>query len=285
MQQDMIEKVELYRRGLIDRRELVKSIIAATGGYAAAHLFLESSGLAATLISSQEAQASNVDAETVHYPSGDIDVQAYLARPKGSGKFPGIILIHENRGLNEHIRDVARRFATEGFVAMAPDLLSRVGGTGKMSSPEAAIVAIGQLPPRASVEDLQAGYAYLEKYPDVDATKISSVGFCWGGWRGFMLATTVPTLHRAVVFYGSTPTDGLRNIQAPVMANYAQLDFRITGGAMATEKEMKELGKKFTYYVYPNANHAFFNDTGTRYDAEAAKLAWTRTLEFLRSSG
>jgi carboxymethylenebutenolidase len=286
MRQDMIEKVEMYRRGLIDRRELMKSIIAATGGYAAAHLFLESSGLAATLISSQEAQASNVDAETVHYASGDVEVQAYLAKPKGGdAKHPGVIVIHENRGLNEHIRDVTRRFASEGFVAMAPDLLSRAGGTGKMVSPEAAIAAIGQLPPRASVQDLQAGYAFLEKSPDVDPAKISSVGFCWGGWRSFMLATMVPTLHRAVVFYGSTPTEGLQNIQAPVMANYAQLDYRITGGAMATEKEMKELGKKFSYYVYPNANHAFFNDTGDRYSPDAAKLAWTRTLEFLRSSG
>ena len=194
-------------------------------------------------------------------------------------------MIHENRGLNEHIRDVARRFAAEGYVALAPDLLSRLGGTGKMKTPEEATAAINQLAPNASVEDLKESYAYLEKDPDVDSAKISSVGFCWGGWRSFMLATTVPTLHRAVVFYGSTPTDGLQNIHAPVMANYAQFDQRITGNAIQTEKQMKELGKKFSYYVYPNANHAFFNDTGPRYNAEAAKLAWTRTLEFLRSAG
>jgi carboxymethylenebutenolidase len=285
MQHDIIEKVDLYRQGLIDRRELLKSVIAVTGGYAAAHLFLESSGLAATLISSQEALAANVDAETVHYQSGVFDIQAYLAKPQGEGKHPGIILIHENRGLNEHIRDVARRFAAEGFVTMAPDLLSRVGGTAKMATPDAAIEAINQLPATASVEDLKAGYAFLEKYSSVDPAKISSVGFCWGGWRSFMLATTVPTLHRTVVFYGSTPNDGLQNIQAPVMAHYAQFDFRITGNAIATQNQMKELGKKFTYHVYPSANHAFFNDTGPRYDAGAAKLAWTRTLEFLRSSG
>jgi carboxymethylenebutenolidase len=284
MRQDMIETLEAYRRGSIDRRELMKSIIAACGGYAAAHLFLESSGLAATLISAQESRAANVDADTVNYSGGAGEVQAYLAKPKGEGKFPGVIVIHENRGLNEHIRDVARRFAAEGFLALAPDLLSRAGGTGKMGSPEAAIAAITQLPPRASVEDLKAGYDFLQKLPNIDSTRISSVGFCWGGWRSFMLATMEPSLYRAVVFYGSTPVDGLQNIHAPVLANYAQLDFRITGGAPATQKEMADLGKKFTYYVYPNANHAFFNDTGDRYDPAAAKLAWSRTLEFLRSS-
>jgi carboxymethylenebutenolidase len=285
MRHDLMQKVDLYRRGQIDRRELLKSIIAFTGSYAAAHLFLESSGLAATLISAQESQAVNVDAETVRFPSSDAEIMAYLVKPKGEGKYAAVIVIHENRGLNEHIRDVARRFAAEGFEALAPDLLSREGGTAKMNTPEEATAAIRKLSPLLSVRDLRAAYAFLEKDPRVEPGKISSVGFCWGGWRSFMMATTIPTLHRAVVFYGSTPDDGLQNIHAPVLEHYAQLDFRITGNAVLTEKTMTELGKKFTYYVYPNANHAFFNDTGLRYDPEAAKLAWSRTLEFLRSPG
>jgi carboxymethylenebutenolidase len=285
MQRDMIEKVKLYHRGLIGRRELMKSIIGVTGGYAAAHLFLESSGLAAAPMLDQGTQAANVDSETVHFPSSSYDIQAYLAKPKSGEKHPGIILIHENRGLTDHICDVARRFAAEGFVALAPDLLSRAGGTSKMSTPEAATSAINQMAPRASVDDLKAGYGFLQKHPEVDSGKISSVGFSWGGWRSFMLATAVPTLYRAVVFYGGTPTEGLQNIHAPVMANYAQFDFRITGNAITTQNLMKDLGKKFTFYVYPKAEYDFFNETGSRYDAEAAKLAWSRTLEFLRSSG
>jgi carboxymethylenebutenolidase len=284
MHRDIMAKVDLYRRGRIDRRELLKSIVAATGGYAAAHLFLESSGLAATLISPQESQAVNVDAETVRFPSSNAEIMAYLVKPKGEEKHPAVIVIHENRGLNEHIRDVARRFAAEGFVALAPDLLSREGGTATMKTPEEATTAIRKLSPLTSVRDLRAAFAFLERDPNVEPDKISSVGFCWGGWRSFMMATTIPTLHRAVVFYGSTPDDGLQNIHAPVLAHYAQQDFRITGNAVLTEKTMKELGKKFSYYVYPGAEHAFFNDTGPRYDAEAAKLAWSRTLEFLRSA-
>lgn len=283
MQGEIERSVELYRSGRIHRRDLLKSVIAVTGGYAAAHMFLESSGLSATVISSQEAQAADLDAENVTYPSGSVTIQAYLAKPKGDGKHPGIVVIHENRGLNENIRDIARRFAAEGYVALAPDILSRAGGTAGMKSPEAAIAAIGQIPPEISVSDLDAGCQYLQKHPSAEAEKISSVGFCWGGWRSFMLATRVPTLYRAIVFYGSTPDSGLQNIHAPVLAHYAQFDFRITGNAIATEDKMKALGKQFTYYIYPGASHAFFNDTGPRYDAAAAKVAWSRTLEFLRS--
>ena len=283
MQGEIERSVELYRSGRINRRDLLKSVIAVTGGYAAAHLFLESSGLSATVISSQEAQAADVDAQSVAYPSGSVTIQAYLAKPKGEGKHPGIVVIHENRGLNEHIRDLARRFAAEGYVALAPDILSRAGGTASMKSPDAATAAINQIPPETSVSDLAAGYDFLQKNDSAQSDRISSVGFCWGGWRSFMLATRVPALYRTIVFYGSTPDSGLQNIHAPVLAHYAQFDFRITGNAIATEDKMKALGKQFTYYIYPGASHAFFNDTGPRYDAAAAKLAWSRSLEFLRS--
>lgn len=282
--QDEIRKsVNLYRAGSITRRELLRSIITITGSYTAAHLFLESSGLAATLISQREAEAANVVAETVHYPSGQSQIEGYLVKPKSAGKHPAIVVIHENRGLNEHIRDVARRFAAEGFVALAPDLLSRSGGTASMRTERAAIEAIGQLPIFGVIDDLRAGLEFMTTHPDVDPQKIASIGFCWGGWRSFMLATVAPRLYRAVVFYGSTPNSGLENIQAPVLAHYAQWDTRITGNALWTEKTMKQAGKQYQYYVYPETNHAFFNDTGTRHNPEASQLAWTRTLEFLRN--
>lgn len=280
----IIQSLDSYRKGYVNRRELLRSLIAATGSYTAAHLFLESNGLAATLISEQESQSSNVTAETIRYRSGDVQIQAYLAKPKTTGKHPAVIVIHENRGLNEHIRDVARRFAAEGFLALAPDLLSRVGGTGKMKRVEEATYTINNLLPiYAVIGDLRAAFSYLEQHVDVDPGKISTVGFCWGGWRSFTLTTAVPKLYRAVVFYGSTPDSSLENIQAPILAHYAQWDHLITGNTVWTEKKMKQLGKKYQYYIYPDTDHAFFNDIGANYNPEAARLAWTRTLEFLRS--
>ena len=275
-------EIALYEKGKTTRRELLQSLIAITGSYAAAHLFLESSGVAATLIAQREAEAANLDTETVSYPSGSIQVQAYLAKPRGAGRRRAVIVIHENRGLNEHIRDVARRFAGDGFVALAPDLLSRAGGTASMRTPGQATDAIGLLPINAVVDDLKAGFGFLAMRPDVDAEKVSSAGFCWGGWRSFMLATSVPELYRAVVFYGSTPHAGLENIRASVLAHYAEWDYAITGNALFTEEEMRRAGKRFQYHVYPNTNHAFFNDTGPRYEQAAALLAWQRTVEFLR---
>ena len=288
------ESVESYRSGRISRRELLQSIIVATGSYAAAHLFLETSGLAATLISTIESQNANVDAESVKYPSGQLEITGYLVKPKTAGKRPGVIVIHENRGLNEHIRDVARRFASEGFVALAPDLLSRLGGTGNARRPSARAdesdesgrmggdaEAIAALPLYGVIDDLKSTFEFLEKHPSVEPTHISSVGFCWGGWRSFTLSAAVPKLHKAVIFYGSSPDSGFEKIQASVLAHYAEWDNRITGNAIWTKKMMDSAGKKFQYYVYPKTDHAFFNDTGNRHNPEAAKLAWQRTLEFL----
>jgi len=291
------ESVESYRSGRIRRRELLQSIIRATGSYAAAHLFLETSGLAATVISTIEAQNANVDAESVKYPSsGQFEMTGYLVKPKTPGKRRGVIVIHENRGLNEHIRDVARRFASEGFVALAPDLLSRLGGTGSARKPsgradeadESGRVsgdaeAIAALPLYGVIDDLKSTFEFLEKHPSVEPTLISSVGFCWGGWRSFTLATAVPKLHKAVIFYGSSPDSGFEKIQASVLAHYAEWDNRITGNAIWTKKMMNSAGKTFQYYIYPKADHAFFNDTGNRHNPEASKLAWQRTLEFLKS--
>lgn len=290
------ETVEQYRTGRISRRELLASITAVVGGYAAAHLFLERSGLADTLISTVEAQSANVDAETIKYRSGDADISGYLTKPRGAGRFPGVIVIHENRGLNEHIRDVARRFASEGLVALAPDLLSRFGGTGQTRMPADdagdttgesnravdAAQAIARLPLMGAVEDLRAGLDFLAKHPSVDPVRLSSVGFCWGGWRSFMLATAAPGLRKAVIFYGSSPDTGFEKIQASVLAHYAEWDNQITGNAIWTKEMMERAGKKFDYYVYPKTDHAFFNDTGPRHAPEAAQLAWQRTVAFLK---
>jgi carboxymethylenebutenolidase len=268
----------------IGRRELLKSVAGLAGSLAMMQLILTQNAFASPASSAQGAQ-TDVDTETVSYPSDVFKIQAYIAKPSGEGKHPGIILIHDNRGLNDDLKALAKRFAAAGFVTMAPNLASRVADTSNMLTAEASNAALSQISPSSSVDDLRAGFTFLSQYPGVDATKISSVGFGWGGWRSFMLATEVPSLYRSVVFCGNTPISGLENIHAPVLAHYAQYDFRTTGNAIYTEKELKELGKKFTYYVYPGVTNAFFStDAGPRYNAAAADLAWTRTLDFLKSS-
>jgi carboxymethylenebutenolidase len=267
-------------RGLISRRK----------GFAWIHalmctclslLLLGSTAPAATQpASAQENNAAGVSTETVQYESGGVRFSAFVAKPTGEGKHAAVIVIHDNQGLTDAIRDAVRQFAAAGFLAIAPDLVSRAGGT---KSPQQAQGALAKIPPDQTVEDLRGCFAFLQTYPGVDPARISSVGYGWGGWRSFRLASTVSDLYRAVVFYGATPTDGLQNIHAPVLANYAQYDFFDTGNSIWTENTMKDSGKKFTYYVYPKTFRAFANAGSPRYDAEAAKLAWARTLDFLQS--
>jgi carboxymethylenebutenolidase len=257
---------------------LLKLALAGGGIFVAASYLLGISGWAAVANPEQDAQSGSVDGGMVQYDSGGLNIDAYVVKPKGGGKNPGVIVIHDNQGLNDSMREVTRQFAAAGFVAMAPDLASRLGAA---KAPGPAIQAINQLSPRLTVQDLRAAFSYLQKDADVDPAKISAVGFGWGGWRSFMLATSVPELYRAVVYSVATPTQGFENVHAPVLGNYAQFDFRVTGNAIWTEKTMHEAGKEFTYYVYPSVYHAFYS-AGPQYNADAAKLAWTRTLDFLR---
>jgi carboxymethylenebutenolidase len=275
-----------YRNQSLNRRAFLGKLIAATGSMAAAHLLLEKTGLAATLVSDTESKRANVASRTISYPGGsEKPVTAYLSAPEGKGPFPAIIVIHENRGLNDETRDVARRFAAEGFVALAPDLLSRVGGTDKMESPDAARTAIMAMDPADAIADLEAGLKYLAAQPNVDADQIGSVGFCWGGARSFTLATASKLLHACVVFYGSTPPlEDLPKVHCPVLGLYGGTDERITSKVPETAEAMKKAGKDYTYHIYPGAGHAFFNDTGANYNANAAKDAWPRTLTFLRKT-
>jgi carboxymethylenebutenolidase len=278
--------IDEYKGGAINRRAFISKLIAITGSMAATHLLLESNGLADTLISDVESQKAKVSSETVNYPSSnDVKINGYLSVPQGDGKFPAVIVIHENRGLNDHTRDVARRFATEGFVALAPDLLSRKGGTASMESPDKAREAIGTVTTEESVADLKATLAFLNEHPKVNKGQLGSVGFCWGGMRSFTLATESEILRAAVVFYGSAPPlEKLAQTHCPVLGIYGETDERITSRVPEVAEAMKKAGKSFEYKIYPGAGHAFFNDTGGRYDAEAAKDAWARTLAFLRAN-
>jgi carboxymethylenebutenolidase len=222
--------------------------------------------------------------ERVEYPGKAGNVKAYLSRPKSGTKLGAVIVIHENRGLVDHIKDVARRFAKDGFVALAPDLLSRLGGTDQYKTPEEAIQAIGKVTQDNVVEDLTSVVAYLKKQSFVNG-KIGVVGYCWGGGQSLNFATKCKELNAAVVYYGRNPSplDGVQNIPCPLLGNYGEDDPNIMPGVEPLREALKKHGKTFDVKVYPGAKHAFNNNTNAdRYHPEAAKDAWARTRDFYK---
>ena len=277
-----------YTTGKLGRRDFLARLTVLTGSMAATHLLVEKSGLA-QIISQQETAASTDG--TIKILGNDVDFSTeqtklggYLAAPEKDGPFPGVVVIHENRGLNEHTRDVARRLAIEGFVALAPDALARLGGTSTMADPDAARTAIGTLTPDQIRADLDAALVYLGAQSNVAKGKLGSVGFCWGGARSFLLATN-DKVKAAVVFYGSAPdAEAIAKIQAPVLGLYGATDERITSKVPEVAAQMKEAGKSYDYKIYDGAGHAFFNDTGERYNPEAAADAWPKAVAFLREN-
>ncbi|NIO11615.1 MAG: dienelactone hydrolase family protein [Deltaproteobacteria bacterium] len=207
-----------------------------------------------------------------------------MSRPKGSGRHPAIIIIHGNRGLTPHIKDVARRFAQQGYVALAPDYLSRQGGTKKVTGERGRIKGFRKLVPTDNVmEDTESGFTYLRSLSSVRDDRLGVTGFCWGGGMAFSSAARIRGVKAAVVFYGSSPKplDAVQNIEGPVMAHYGGEDKRINKGIDATVAAMKKYNKPFDYKIYPGAKHSFMSDNRkSRYHPEAAKEAWSRTLEF-----
>jgi carboxymethylenebutenolidase len=288
MPEEIKELIREYQEGKISRREFMRQAMIATGSLAAANSLLD------TLIpaSSYAAQVAPDDPEilthNVEYKGKTGPVFAYLARPIKAGKYPAVIVIHENAGLNDHIRDVARRFAKEGYVALAPDYLSRLGGTMKATPTGEGIAKIREMVPWQHVaEETQAGFAYLNVLPDVRGDRQGLVGFCWGGEVTFAAATQIPTLDAVVVYYGRSPNpmDLVKNIKAPLMAHYGEKDAGVNKGIPDTEAAMKKYNKVYDYKIYSGAQHAFNNDANpARYDAGASKEAWNRTLEFFKKN-
>jgi len=277
--------VEEYQSEQIDRRGFLARIIALTGTYAAAHLLLEQTGLAQTVVSEKESKKANVDSSAVEYKNGDVKLSGYLSKPMKKGKYPAILVMHENRGLNEQTRDVARRFAEAGYVALAIDALSRKGGTGSFETPDKAREAFASLVMTEVMSDLNASLDFLNSHKNVKKNKLASIGFCWGGARSFALAAEPNKLKAAVVFYGTAPTnEQLAKVHCPVLGIYGETDERITSKVPEVDAEMKRLKKPFEYKIYKGAAHAFFNDTGDRYNAEAAKDAWEVTNAFLKKN-
>jgi carboxymethylenebutenolidase len=219
--------------------------------------------------------------EYITYPSpkGGGTIKGLLSKPADAKKkLGGIIVVHENRGLNPYIEDVGRRAALAGFISLAPDALTPLGGYPGNDDEGRAMQS--KRDPKEMQEDFIAAYEYLKKHPDCNG-KVGVVGFCFGGGIANMMAVRVPDLAAAVPFYGSQPVAAdVPKIKAPLMLHYASLDTRITEGWPAYETALKASGKKYQAFIYENVNHGFHNDTTPRYDKAAAELAWKRTIDF-----
>jgi carboxymethylenebutenolidase len=287
MAEEIKELIQEYQQGQITRRAFMRRAAAITGSLAAAHTLInelmQSSGHAAQV----DPRDSNIVWHNVAYDGKAGPVSGYLVRPAAAGKYPGIIVIHANQGIGDHFRDVARRLAKEGYIALVPDYLSRQGGTAKVNPQGRGLENIRALMPWQLVaEDTDAGYAYLRTLSDVRGDRMGLVGFCWGGEMTFSSATQVRRLRAAVVFYGRSPgpLELVKNIQAPILAHYGENDPGVNKGIPDTVEAMKKYEKSYTYKIYPGAGHGFHSDGGSRYHPEAAREAWARTLEFFKKN-
>ena len=281
---EVLKLFDGYIHGSVDRREFLdRAGRYAVGGFTAAAM-LESLTPNYALAQQVAKDDKRIRTEYLAYPSprGSGTMRGYLARPAAGGKWPGVLVIHENRGLNPYIEDVARRLAVENFIAFAPDALTPLGGYP--GDEEKAMQLFSQLDPKKRTEDLVAAYAFLKSQPECTG-KIGAVGFCFGGTVVNTLAVRIPDLAAAVPFYGGQPSaaDAAR-IKAPLLIQYAGLDDQVNAGWPAYEAALKAAGVKYQMYMYPGTNHGFHNDTTPRYDEAAAKLAWSRTLAFLNQN-
>jgi carboxymethylenebutenolidase len=279
--QELLLLFDAYVHGALDRRGFLdKAAKFAVGGVTAAMLLDELSPKFA------EAQVvrpkdERIAAESIEYPSpaGSGTMRGYLVRPaKAAGKLPGVLVIHENRGLNPHIEDVTRRFALENFVAFAPDALFPKGGyPGNEDKARELFQTLDQAKTR---EDMVAAYNWLKARPECTGV-VGAVGFCYGGGIVNMLATRLPDLAAGVPFYGSAPDAAdVSKIKAPLLIQSAEVDDRINASWPAFEAALKSAGVQYERYLYPGTQHGFHNDTTPRYDEAAARLAWQRTLAF-----
>ena len=281
--QEMISLFDDYTHVSLDRRKFLDNLARLTGSMSAA--------IAAAALMASNTQAQGLSSETderltisdITYPGAKGEMKGYLAMPAEGGAFPAVIVVHENRGLNAHIKDVTRRLAIEGFVALAPDFLSDFGGTPENEDDARGIFE--QLEPTDVTANGVATIAYLKEHEKSNGN-VGAIGFCWGGSTVNNLAVASPDLRAAVPYYGRPPNaEAVPAIEARIMAHYGGLDERVNAGIPAFEEALKAAGKDFQIFVYEGANHAFNNDTSAaRYHKEAAELAWSRTVEFLKET-
>ena len=276
----VLELFDGYIHGAITRRDFLDRAGKYAVGGASAAVMLESLTPNYALGQQVAKDDKRIKTEYLTYPSpqGTGTVRGYFARPAQDGKLPGVLVIHENRGLNPHIEDVARRLALENLIAFAPDALTVLGGFA--GDEEKAAQLFSQLDSGKRTEDFAAAAGYLKSRPECTG-KVGAVGFCIGGTIVNTLAVRIPDLAAAVPFYGGQPSAAdTAKIKAPLLIHYAALDDRINAGWPAYEAALKANNVKYEMHMYPGTNHGFHNDTTPRYDAAAAKLAWSRTIAF-----
>ena len=278
---EVLDVFDHYVHGEIGRREFIERATKfAIGGMSAAAMLdaLRPDYAWAQQVRKDDAR---IRAEYVTYasPQGSGTMRGYLVRPANmNGKLPGIVVVHENRGLNPYIEDVARRLAVADYVAFAPDALTPLGGYPGDDEKAAALFA--KLDPAKRTEDLMAAVPFLATRPECNG-RVGAVGFCFGGGIVNQMAVRFPDLAAAVPFYGAQPSAAeTAKIKAPLLIHYAGLDERIDAGWPAWKEALDRDRVRYREYTYPNVNHGFHNDTTPRYDEQAAKLAWSRTLAF-----
>jgi carboxymethylenebutenolidase len=267
-------------RAGMDRRRFLAKLAALTGGTAVAVTMppaVEGGVTASQLVPKDDPRLAT---GYIEFAGETGKVRAYSARPKGAKKLAGVVVIHENRGLNPHIEDIARRVALEGYQAIAPDALTPLGGTP--ANPDEARPLFQKLDSAANVKNFLAAVAYLKTGPQATG-KVACMGFCWGGGVTNQVAVNAPGLAAAVPFYGMQPAaEDVPKIKAAMLIHYAGDDQRIDAGIPAFEEALKKAGVKYKIHVYEGAKHSFMNDTGANYHKEAAELAWKRTVAFFK---
>lgn len=282
MNTDITGLYEDYRKGLTNRRDFLRKLSLLAGSTSAALAILpvlEENNLKGAFAFQDDPELIT---EFIKYPGETGDVRGFLARPKAGKKFPAVIVIHENRGLQPHIQDVTRRMAKEGFLTLAPDALSPVGGTPE-NDPDKAVTMIRELNMDQTTKNFVAAVKYLKTNP-LSTGKVGCTGFCWGGGMTNQVAVNSPDLDAAVPYYGMQPSaEQVAMIKAPIMAHYAGDDARINAGIPAFEEALKKDKKEYQIFMYEGAQHAFNNDSNPeRYNEKAAKLAWSRTIAFFK---
>ncbi len=283
MDQRIIDLYDSFTHGVINRRDFMDRLTTIAGSSAAALALLpmlQNDYARAAIVPADDARLA---IDTVSYDAGGVKISGYLARLKAKGKRPAVIVIHENRGLNPHIKDVTRRIALEGFLAFGVDILSPLGGTS--GDEDKGREMIGSLKPDEAAQQIAAAVPFLAKLAESTGS-VGAMGFCWGGGMVNRVAALSPDLKAGVAYYGAQGAAAqVPNIQAPLMLHYAGLDQRINAGIPAYEAALKAANKRHTVHMYPDVNHAFNNDTaGDRYNKPAADLAWSRTVAFFKAN-
>jgi carboxymethylenebutenolidase len=282
MDQRIIDLYDSFTHGGISRRVFLDRLAEMAGSSAAAVALLpllQNDYAHAAVVAPDDARLA---IETASYDAAGARIGCYLAWLKAEAKRPAVIVIHENRGLNPHIQDITRRLALKGFLSLAVDMLSPLGGTP--ADEDKARDMIGTLNAEETARRIAAAVPFLQQHKRSTGA-VGAVGFCWGGGMVNRIAVLSPELKAAVAYYGlQPPANQVEAIQAPLLLHYAGLDQRINAGIAAYEAALKADNKRFTIYVYPNVNHAFNNDTSNRYDKPTADLAWSRTVAFFKDN-